>query len=490
MARVNRLLQMTLADMVPGLIKDPRIREAAIVSVVEVRTTPDLRQAKVYVSVMASASDTSGERQEAAVLEALHQARGFLRTELGRRVRLRHVPELLFTQDRSQENAAHIEQILKEIGAGDKEGCTTGPRGGEPPLESGPSAPDMSRARGGEPPPACGPSARDTHASSSVAEVVQAIHKGRSFLVTAHPDPDGDAIGSMAATLLVLEDLGKEVVAYNPDPVPGRFRFVPGTDRFTVDFPARTFDVTLVLDCSDDRMLPADRDCSLPGTIVVVDHHKTHGNLGHVALRDPGAAAVGVLLFRIFGELEVVISKEVAEALFCSLMSDTGSFRYQNTNPEALRVAAALLETGVDPWHVSSNLYEERPRCELDLLARVLQTLEVSADGLAASLVVTGEMLAQTGCTPDMVDGLINYARGVQGVEVALLFRPGDDSVRVSFRSRGTVDVAQVAQRFGGGGHHNAAGCVIRKAQGGGRQIDQIRAELFAEVSRIVGQGG
>ena len=120
MARVNRLLQTTLADMVPNLVKDPRIREAAIVSVVEVRTTPDLRQAKVFVSVVPGGSGAS-ESQQLAVIEALHQARGFLRTELGRRVRLRHVPELLFTRDRSQENAARIEQILREIGTGDQE---------------------------------------------------------------------------------------------------------------------------------------------------------------------------------------------------------------------------------------------------------------------------------------------------------------------------------------------------------------------------------
>ena len=315
---------------------------------------------------------------------------------------------------------------------------------------------------------------------ASLAAVAQALRRGQSFLVTSHPSPDGDAIGCMSATLLVLEELGKQVVAYHPDPVPRRFAFLAGTERFTSNLPPGDFDVTVVLDCSDGRMFPEDLDRSRLGRVVVIDHHKTVGDLGDLVLRDPTAAAVGVLLFRVFGQLGVELNPRVAEALYCSLLSDTGSFRYQNTNPDAMRVAAALLEAGVDPWRVSSSLYEERPYRELDLLARVLQTLVVSADGICASLTVTGQMLADTGCTPDMVDGFINYARGIRGVEVAVLFRPGPHSVRVSFRSRGKVDVSRIAESFGGGGHHNAAGCTI---QG---ELDEIRADLFAEVSRTV----
>jgi len=322
-----------------------------------------------------------------------------------------------------------------------------------------------------------------TRTEGTVARVARVLRGGQAVLVTSHPSPDGDAIGCMCAALLFLEQMGKEVVAYNPDPVPRRYRFVPGNERITAEVPGGPFDVTLVLDCSDDRMFPGGLDRTLLGQVVVVDHHKTLGSLGDLILRDPAAAAVGVLLFRIIGELGVELTPDIAEALFCSLMSDTGSFRYQNTNPDAMRVAAALLEAGVDPWRVSSSLYEERPRRELELLSRVLQTLTVSADGLAASLTVTGGMLAATGCTPDMVDGFINYARGVQGVEVAVLFRPGPGSVRVSFRSRGTVDVSLIAEAFGGGGHHNAAGCTIHG------DVDEIRTDLFAEVSRIVAGG-
>jgi phosphoesterase RecJ-like protein len=314
-----------------------------------------------------------------------------------------------------------------------------------------------------------------------VEAVARAIARGRRFLITSHRDPDGDAIGCMVATLLVLDHLGKDALAYNPDPVPHRFRFLHGTDRFTRALPNQSFDVTLVLDCNDSGLLGGVAfEEPRFGTVVVVDHHKTPGDLGDIVLGDSTAAAVGILLFRIFEALRVELTPEVAEALFCSVMSDTGSFRYQNTNAEAMRVAATLLERGVDVWRVSSKLYEERPVNQLELLARVLDTLQLSPDGRAASLTVTSRMLEETGCTHEMVDGFINYARGVQGVEVAVLLRVGAKGVRVSLRSRGTVDVSSIAEKLGGGGHHNAAGYISNGA------VESVRAELFAEVSRTL----
>lgn len=432
LARVNRQLQAMLAQLIPGLVKDPRVHKPTMLTVAEVRVTPDLRTARVYLSILGEGQ----QRQEA--LEAVRRAGGFLRGELGRRVRLRYTPQLQFELDETLEAAAHIDQILDEIA--------------------------------------------EERTDDPLRAVLEAISRGRRFLVTSHPSPDGDAIGSMVAAVHALVALGREVVAYNPDPVPYRFRFLAGTERFRTELDGeRPFDTTLVLDCADERMLPRGVEREALGLVVVIDHHKTAGSFGDVVWRDPAAAAVGVQLFKLFEELAVPASLEVAEALYCSLMSDTGSFRYQNTDPEAMRVAAALLERGVDPWHISSNLYEERPRCEVELLGLVLQTLRVSDDGAAACLVVTEEMLATTGATPDMVDGFINYARGVRGVEVAILLRPGPRGMRVSLRSRGNVDVSLIAERFGGGGHHNAAGCTLSDDD-----ADRVRRDLFGAVEQIL----
>lgn len=435
MVRVNRLLQTTLADMIPSMVKDPRVQKLPVISVVEVRTTPDLRFAKVYLSIVAP----SNTEQEAA-LEGIRRAKGFLRGELGRRVRLRYTPDLDFLLDSSQDNAARVEAILRELS-----------------HES------------------------DRDRSSSIDEVVESIERGRKFLVMSHPNPDGDAVGSMVAMLLMLESMGREVVAYSPDPIPHRFRFLKGAERITHTYPEGPFDTSIVLDCSDSGLMEQGGvDPSTLTNVVVIDHHKTPGDFGDIVLVDPSAASVGVLLVSVFEQMELTLSLDVAEALYCSVMSDTGSFRYQNTNAEAMRVVASLLELGVDPWYISSNVYEERPRCELELLSLVLQTLVVSDDGRAASLTVTEQMLQQTGSSPDMIDGFINYARGIKGVEVAVLLRPGRSGVRVSLRSRGEIDVSRLAEQFGGGGHHNAAGFTV------GQDPEQLREEIFVEVARLL----
>ena len=313
------------------------------------------------------------------------------------------------------------------------------------------------------------------------ARVIEALQQGRRFLVTSHPDPDGDAIGCMAAALLMLQGQGKEVVAFNPDPVPRRFRFLEGTDQFVRQLPeGEAFDTTVVMDCSPDRIL--DRTGLSPeslGKVIVVDHHKIHGSGGDVVYRDPEAASVGVLLFRIFRRMGLDLAT-VAEPLFCTVMSDTGSFRYQNTNPESMEVSAKLLERGVDTWRVASHLYEDHPANEVKLLGLVLGTLEMSEDGLCAALMVTPRMLSDTGCGQDVVDGMINYARGVEGAQVAILMRPGDGRVRVSLRSRGAVDVAAVAMQFGGGGHHNAAG--FSRSE----ELAVVREELFEAVTALL----
>lgn len=435
MARVDRLLLATLAELVPRAIRDPRVSEVDLLVVSGVRTTPDLRHAKVYVSVV-------GEQDERhAAIEALQHARGYLRREIGKRVRLRNTPELRFALDDTAASATRVEQVLREVVS------PRDPRVGE-----------QRRA-----------TAEEAHAALSDADRV---------LVTTHPDPDGDAIGSALAAAYGLQQLGKQVVLYNPDPVPTRCAFLRGSDRFVRELPEGPFDATLIVDCSDDRMFPeGPPPREQLGRVVVLDHHKTIGEFGDLIHSDPSAAAAGVVVYRWLRLAAVEMDHECEEAIYCALMSDTGSFRYQNTNPEAMRVAAELLERGVDCWRVASQLYESRPRGELDLLVRVLQTLRTSPDGLSAALRVTPQMLEASGCTSDAVDGLINYARGLRGVEVAILLRVEQDRIRGSLRSRGQVDVSQIAERFGGGGHHNAAG--FRSEL----EPDALLAQLFDVVA-------
>jgi phosphoesterase RecJ-like protein len=201
-----------------------------------------------------------------------------------------------------------------------------------------------------------------------------------------------------------------------------------------------------------------------------------------------------VLVHRLFRRLGAPLCRDAADALWCSILTDTGSFRYASTNPEALRIAAELLEAGVDPWHHASQLYESVPAAQLALLARVLGTLRLSADGRCAALVATEEMIREAGATAEMLDGFVNYGRQVAGIELALLARPGNDGLaRVSLRSRGRANVAELARRFGGGGHYAAAGLklALPPQQAAERVLREAEALLAAgALERAAGGEG
>jgi phosphoesterase RecJ-like protein len=192
---------------------------------------------------------------------------------------------------------------------------------------------------------------------------------------------------------------------------------------------------------------------------------------------------VGILAYKIIRQLGTPLSKDAAECIYASILADTGCFRYSSTDPECLRIAAELVEAGVEPWEMTVRVYEQQPLARMRLLADVLSTLEV--DGKLATITITNAMLAKTGSELDLTDGFINYARSVDGVEVAASFREPHNGGpwRVSFRSRGRVNVARIAQKFGGGGHHNAAGCSIDG------QEASVRARIALEVEEALKNG-
>jgi phosphoesterase RecJ-like protein len=302
------------------------------------------------------------------------------------------------------------------------------------------------------------------------------------FVVAAHANPDGDAMASTLALVNALRELGKEVVAYNLDGVPDNFKFLPGADsvRNELDEGER-FEVGVILDAGELRRAGAHlRDCS--EVLVNIDHHPYSESLGPVDLIDTEAAATGVLIYRLLAELGHPISSEVALCLYTAVLSDTGSFRYSNANPEAFRIAGEMVALGVDPWGIAAGLYESQDAARLRLLARSLQTLTVSTCGRMAAVTVTREMLEQTGATADHTDGFINYPRSVRGVEVALFFRQlAGDCYKVGFRSKGSIDVGSLARELGGGGHHNAAGAEVCGP------LDDVRHSVFTRLEALLG---
>jgi phosphoesterase RecJ-like protein len=291
-------------------------------------------------------------------------------------------------------------------------------------------------------------------------EAVARVRAGQRFLVAAHANPDGDALGSMLATAHGLRALGKEVVVYDKDGAPARLAFLPGADEIIHRVADAPFDATLVHDCGDARLLgDGFPPRSMSGPILVLDHHTSERPFGDVSLRDPSASAVGVIVARLLRALGVPLSKTIAECLWCSLVEDTGWFRYAATDLETMRLAADCVAAGARPWDFALKANEQSPPERLKLLARVLDSLEIV--GSTAILTLTRAMCDATGASADQADGFVGYARGLRGVEVGVMLYEAEGGVRVSLRSKGRVDVAAIAERFGGGGHRAAAGCFL-----------------------------
>jgi len=301
------------------------------------------------------------------------------------------------------------------------------------------------------------------------------IESATSFVLGSHVKVDGDAIGSVLATRLVLLGMGKTVRVVHVDPVPGIYRFLAGADSVCRpdEVPAdERYDVGIVLDSGALSRLGAAADIvQRAGTLVNIDHHMDWRDFGAVNLIDLDAAAVGETLYRLFRWADVTIDRDIAVALYTSIATDTGGFRYSSTTAATHEVAAALLECGVDPGEVGRHIYDNRPMALLHLLGMALGTVEHTCSRRVTYMSVDEEMLRASGAGPEHLEGFVNYPRSVTGTEIAILFaqtEPG--KTKVSLRSNLDLDVSALAARFGGGGHYRAAGCTINAPLGQARE--------------------
>lgn len=300
----------------------------------------------------------------------------------------------------------------------------------------------------------------------SYDSAIQRLRDARRILVVSHANPDGDAIGSTLAFGVGLKQLGKQVIMYNQDKIPFNLQFLPHLNELTNKLPLLSdIDLVVMLDCSQPKRIGEEFEKMVSGvTCMYIDHH-----LGHVAPEegnciDPKAASTSTLIYKLLKLLSVQMTTEIATLVYTGLVMDTGFFKYSNTTAEVLELAAELVRLGASPADVSQSALENAPPAQLRLLSLVLETLEFHFDGQCASLVLTKQMLEEAGATSDMAEGFIAYARGIAGVEVAALIREQESKrYKISLRSKKTINVADLAAQFGGGGHKHAAGCTIEK---------------------------
>lgn len=310
-------------------------------------------------------------------------------------------------------------------------------------------------------------------------QIIGEIKKGKTFLVSSHVNPEGDAVGSSLALALGMRQLGKDVTVYLPDRVPEIFRFLPSADKVVSRLDG-TYDATFVVDCGQmDRLGREFNNIDEKGKIINIDHHPTNNGFGDINILEPGASATGEIVFDLLKAIPVVITIDMATNIYTAILTDTGSFRYSSATPRAFQIAGELVAKGVDPWGIAQRVYESYPAKRFRLLGEVLETLEVTSSRKVASLIVTQEMLDKTGADKELTDGFVNFARAVEGVEVAVLFRESGPGVcKVSFRSRGRCDVSQIAEVFGGGGHRNAAGCEIKGP------LEEVKAKVLKAINK------
>lgn len=323
--------------------------------------------------------------------------------------------------------------------------------------------------------------------------IIDHFELNRTFLLASHTHPDGDAIGSLLALGLALTAMGKAVVLYNESPIPAVYRFLPSVHTVTQQLPPeRYFDAVVLLDCGDLERVgaAADRLSQMP-LLINIDHHVTNTQFGHLRWIDVDACATAEIIYRLIKSMPVKIDGGIATAIYTGILTDTGSFRFSNTNHAAFVICAEMISRGANPYEVAQHVYGTYSLGRIKLLNLALDSLEISPNGRLSVMTLTQRMLRETRTQAEDIDGIINYARRIEDVKVAALIHElsggngsmprGHRQFHVSLRSDGSVDVADIAARYGGGGHASASGFSAETTLG------ELKTRLMALAETVPG---
>ena len=293
----------------------------------------------------------------------------------------------------------------------------------------------------------------------SIDDVLSSIRSHQRILVTSHLRPDGDAVGSILAMGMLLRAMGKSPEIVLADPIPVLYRGLPGAKsiKSVADLDAH-FDAAVVLEC--DSIVRTGIQALAGHPIVNIDHHASAKRFADVNWIDPSASAVAEMVYRLAIAAGAEVTPEMATCLYTGVLTDTGSFAYEAVNAHTFDLAGKLTSKGASPGRIAERIYFSNPESKIRLLGIALATLKI--DSSIAAVFLTHRDMESVGATDADCEGIVNYAIGIDGVRVAMFLREIENGrYRVSLRSKGDVDVAAVAERFGGGGHKNASGCTI-----------------------------
>src|SRR5258708_1410973 len=318
----------------------------------------------------------------------------------------------------------------------------------------------------------------------AAGEVAARIRAGNNCLITSHRNPDGDALGSGLALQRLLRQMGKKAIVRVRDGFGKPLYNIPGAPEVTIsdtlpdDYP-NAYDAVFTMECPEVERTgyPV-----LPGPVVNIDHHLGNTMYGEINYLDLDAPSVGEMIPQLNRHhLRLPLDRETAIAMYVSLATDTGFFRYHNTTLRTFEAAEELVRAGVVPGDVSLWINESSPRGAIKLLGLCLTTLELTANDRIATITLPNHFFADAGASPEDTEGIVNYGRMIEGVLVSALLKEIDgSSTRVSMRAKPGIDVQKVAAMFGGGGHAAASGCTIPLA------LPEAKAQLVSILSGIV----
>jgi phosphoesterase RecJ-like protein len=314
-------------------------------------------------------------------------------------------------------------------------------------------------------------------------KIIDILKTNESFLITAHIFPDGDSLGSMLALGMFLKQtLNKQVDMVQDGNIPPVYDFLPGIEQLKSNQQLKSrYDVVICCECPDVSRIGNSLQHIQPGyELINIDHHKDNQVYGTVNWVEPKAAALSELIYEIMMTIDPAsITRDIATCLYTAIFTDTGGFHYSNTSGDTLRISGALLEQGVNGWDIARRVYHTRSLPMTHLLGLMMANIQTINQGKLSYAFISREMFEKSGATPTDTEGFIIPVRAVEGIEIAILFQETmDGRVKISFRSLGHLDVAELAKKFGGGGHKMAAGAILDG------HLDQVLNPTLEKVIR------
>ncbi|MFH1701559.1 MAG: 30S ribosome-binding factor RbfA [Candidatus Zixiibacteriota bacterium] len=423
--RIADQIQRDVSDIVSAMLRD---KIDVMVTISSVDVSDDLRYAKIYYTAL------GGEKKLDELKDAFDRSTGYIQRELAQRLRIRRMPEITFRYDTSLVEGIRLTTKIDRV------------------VEE-----DMKI--GGK---------QEIHDPETIQKIIEALDNSGSVLIVGHINPDGDSIGSQLGLAGYLNQRRIKYRIINEGAIPFNYDFLPGVEQLEnindVDGEDESFDTVVFIECS--AIARCGKTASLIDpenqNIINIDHHRDNGSFGKINFIDFEAAAAGEMIYDILLYASAEITGDIATNLYTAIVTDTGQFQYSCTTSRSLRIAAALIDKGIDHIEIVNKLYHNYTLEAMRLLATSIMNQEFYLDGKVCFMTITNEILKQTGSSKKDTEGLINYSINLAGVVAGALFSEISPSVtKVSFRSDNGVDIIKVAARHGGGGHRIACGCTI-----------------------------